>query len=63
VPNINRKDLLMSRDRLRLLGGAVVRAGAIVASTHVTVDQDTATQGGSTITRTVGDIDDGMYQR
>jgi periplasmic copper chaperone A len=51
VPNINRKDLLMSRNRLRLLGGAAVAAVAIVASAgaasaHVEVIPDTATQGG-----------------
>jgi uncharacterized protein YcnI len=53
VPNINRKDLLMSRNRLRLLGGAAVAAVAIIASAgsasaHVTVNPDTATQGGFT---------------
>ena len=62
MPNINRKDLLVSRDQLRLLGGAVVTAGTIVASAHITVDSDTAIQGGSKITRTVGNIDDGLYQ-
>jgi uncharacterized protein YcnI len=51
VPNINRKDLLMSRNRLRLLGGAAVAAVAIVtsagaASAHVEVIPDSATQGG-----------------
>jgi periplasmic copper chaperone A len=51
VPNINRKDLLMSRTRLRLLGGAALAAVAIVASAgaasaHVEVIPDTATQGG-----------------
>jgi uncharacterized protein YcnI len=51
VPYINRKDLLMSRNRLRLLGGAVVAAVAILASAgaasaHVEVIPDTATQGG-----------------
>jgi hypothetical protein len=38
----------MPRDRLRLLGGAAVTARA--------------TLGGSRIPRTVGDIDDGVYQ-
>jgi uncharacterized protein YcnI len=50
VPNINRKDLLMSRNRLRLLGGTAVAAVAIVisagaASAHVEVIPDTAAQG------------------
>ena len=53
VPNIDRKDLLMSRNRFRLLGGAAVAAVSIVASAgaasaHVTVNPDTATQGGFT---------------
>jgi hypothetical protein len=52
----------MSHDRPRPLGGAAVAAGAIVASAHITVDPDTATRGGSKITRTVGNIDDGLYQ-
>jgi uncharacterized protein YcnI len=51
VPNINRKDLLMSRNRLRLLGGAALAAVAILATAgsafaHVEVNPDTATQGG-----------------
>ncbi len=52
----------MSRNRLPLLGGAAVTTGAIVASAHITVDPDTANQSGSKITRTVGNIDDGLYQ-
>src|SRR6185436_16365190 len=51
VSNINRKDLLMSRNRLRLLGGAAVAAVAIIASAgaasaHVEVNPGTAVQGG-----------------
>jgi uncharacterized protein YcnI len=51
VPNIDRKDLLMSRNRLRLLGGAAVAAVVILAtagaaSAHVEVNPGTATQGG-----------------
>ena len=43
----------MSRNRLRMLGGAAVAAVAIIASAgaasaHVTVNPDTATQGGFT---------------
>jgi hypothetical protein len=51
VSNINRKDLLMSYNRLRLLGGAVAAAVAILASAgaasaHVEINPGTATQGG-----------------
>jgi hypothetical protein len=62
VPNNNRKDQLMSRDQLRMLGGAAGAAGAIVASAHITVNPDTATRVESKITRTMGNIDDGLYQ-
>jgi uncharacterized protein YcnI len=53
VPDLNRKDLLMSRNRLRLLAGAAVATVAIIASAdaasaHVSVNPETATQGGFT---------------
>jgi periplasmic copper chaperone A len=50
VANIDRKDLLMSRNRLRLLGGAAVAAVALLttagaASAHVEIKPGTAIQG------------------
>jgi len=52
-PDTDGKDLLMSRNRLRMLGGAAVVAVAIIASAgsafaHVTVNPDTAAQGAFT---------------